>query len=78
MYAMDALKQAAKNAGVPNTHIGKALGYADNYVARIVLRGSTPQCDTMAKMLGVCGYALCAVPIEQVTDSMYEITPKDD
>ena len=74
MYAMDALKAAAKSRSVPTTHIGRKLGLADNYVAKTSAQRSNPQCDTMARMLDVCGYALCAIPYEQVTDDMIVIT----
>lgn len=77
MYAMDALTEITKRKGISARQIGRSMGMGDNYVARIVNRGSTPQCDTMARMLEVCGYALCAVPCEHVTDSMLQITPND-
>lgn len=73
MHANDVLKQAAATAGVPITHIGPALGKAPNYVNNSTSRSSTPRCDTMAAMLGVCGYALVAVPREDVPDTAIEI-----
>ena len=73
MHANDALKQAAAAAGVPITHIGPALGKAPNYVNNSSSRGSTPRCDTMAAMLSVCGYALCAIPREDIPESAIEL-----
>ena len=73
MHANDALKQAAATAGVPITHIRPALGKAPNYVNNSSSRGSTPRCDTMAAMLGVCGYAPCAIPRADVLESTIEI-----
>ena len=80
MHANDALKQAAATAGVPITHIGPALGKAPNYVNNSSSRGSTPRCDTMAAMLSVCGYALCAIPRGDVPESAIEIgeAPRKD
>ena len=66
MYAIDVLKEAAKMAGVPTTHIGKELGSDSAYVAKIANRGSVPRCDTMARMLDVCGYSLCAIPTDKI------------
>lgn len=57
MKAIDAVKGAAMSAGVPTTHIGRAMGKRDNYVAAVASRGSTPKADTLAAMLGVCGYS---------------------
>lgn len=75
MHANEALKQAAATAGVPITHIGPALGKALNYVNNSTSRGSTPRCDTMAAMLNVCGYALVAVPREDVPETAIELDP---
>lgn len=73
MYAIDVLKCAASAANVPITHIGQAIDKRPNYVSAIATRGSNPQCDTMASMLRVCGYELCAVPREAVTAEMLVI-----
>ena len=74
MYALDAVKEICKIQGISARKIGRDMGMGDNYVSRIANRGSVPRCDTMARMLDVCGYALCAVPYEQVTDNMVVIT----
>ena len=77
MDAMDALKAAAKKSGVPITHIGRKRGLSDNYVNNTISRGSTPKADTLAWMLEVCSYSLCAVPADLVTDDMLVITGED-
>lgn len=69
MQAVDALKAAASAASVPTTHIGPAMGKGPSYVANGAARGSSPRCDTMARMLSVCGYALVAVPLADVPAS---------
>lgn len=58
MKAIDALKEALNSSGIPITHIGLKLGRRPNYVSGIATRGSTPQADTLASMLSVCGYVL--------------------
>jgi len=68
MNAMQALKTVAKNEGIPLAHIGRKMGLADNYVNKTINRNSVPRVDTMAKMLDVCGYALCAIPKESIPD----------
>ena len=63
MKAIDALKEALNSSGIPVTHIGLKLGRRPNYVSGIATRGSTPQADTLASMLSVCGYVLAALPL---------------
>ena len=69
MKALDALKQAAQASGTPITHIGRIMGKSDNYVSKIATRGSTPQTDTMVKMLDACGYKLYAMPSDEKAPS---------
>lgn len=77
MQAIEAIKTAAARAGVPVTHIGPAMGKRANYVSSIASRGSSPQCDTAAAMLQACGYALAAVPADELTSSALVIDPAD-
>ena len=73
--AMDAVLTAARRAGVGVTEIGELMGKSKTYVSATAGRGSTPRADTLAKMLSVCGYALYAVPAENVPDDAIEIDP---
>ena len=66
MKATEAVKEAAALAGVPVTHIGRAMGKRDNYVSVLVNKDTTPKADTLASMLAPCGYVLAAVPRDQV------------
>lgn len=75
MRAYDALKAAANEAGMPLTHIGPAMGKPAPYVNTGISRGSTPKADTLAAMLGVCGYKLVAVPEADVPGSALVIDP---
>jgi len=77
MYAMDAIGEVLKREHISARNVGRLMGMGDNYVARIMNRGSVPRCDTMARMLNVCGYELCAVPRERVTPEMLAITATD-
>lgn len=77
MDTVEVLKQAANNAGVPITHIGVSMGKRPNYVSAIATRKSTPQCDTMARMLDVCGYGLYAIPYEDAPKDALQITAND-
>ncbi|MCR8907701.1 hypothetical protein NW198_03615 [Thermophilibacter sp. ET337] len=69
MEAYEALKEAGNRVGVPMYKIGRALGKPDSYVSNGITRGSSPRCDTMAKMAGVCGYGLALVPIQDMPES---------
>ena len=73
MKAIDAVKSAAASAGVPTTHIGRAMGKRDNYVSAVASRGSTPQ--ALAAMLDVCGYSLAAIPHTDLPESALVIDP---
>lgn len=75
MKAIDALKEAANSSGIPVAHIGLKLGRRPNYVSGIATRGSTPQANTLASMLSVCGYVLAALPADQVPESALVIDP---
>lgn len=77
MKAIDAVKSAEESAGVLTTHIGRALGKRGNYVSAVASRGSTPQADTLAAMLGVCGYSLAAIPHTDVPNSALVIDPAE-
>lgn len=75
MKAIDVLKEAANSSGIPVTHIRLKLGRRPNYVSGIATRGSTPQADTLASMLSVCGYVFAALPADQVLESALVIDP---
>lgn len=76
MKAIDAVKTAAQRSETPITHIGPAMGRGRTYANRIAARGSTPQADTLAAMLDVCGYALAAVPVDDLPASALVIDPR--
>lgn len=69
MDAIETVRGTAAAVGKPITHIGIELGRRPNYVNGVMSRGSTPQADTLAAMLGVCGYALAAVPVDDLPAS---------
>ena len=73
MDAYSAVVECAKREGVPVTHIGPAMGKNRAYVSGGVNQGGAPRADTLAKMLEICGYALCAVPKSLVDESMVRI-----
>lgn len=77
MYAMNALKQAAQNKGIPLDAIGQTMGKTRQYVSNTITRGSTPKADTLARMLDVCGYGLYAIPYEQAPKDALRITSTD-
>lgn len=41
------------------------MGKSRQYVNNTITRGSCPKADTLANMLAVCEYNLCALPIEE-------------
>lgn len=77
MKAYEAVRNASTVSGVPLTHIGPALGKSSTYVNNGDSRGSTPQADTLAAMLAVCGYKLAAVPADDLPASALVIDPAE-
>ena len=66
MKPLEVVRQAANSAGIPITHIGVSMGKARTYVNTAIAKNAIPQCDTMARMLDVCGYSLCAIPTDKI------------
>lgn len=73
MQFYDALYKIARSVGMSVNDIGVALGKTYTYVPSAKHRKSVPTVSNASKMLGTCGYALCAVKREDVTRSMYRI-----
>ena len=78
MEAYEALKEAAKRSDVPLYRIGREIGRNDAYVNSAMSRGSTPRCDTMAKMAAVCGHGLALVPVEDMPESALVIGGEEE
>lgn len=78
MDSKEALKEAAKNAGMTLRSVSLAMGKSENLLASTLNRGSTPRVDTVAGALGVCGYALAAVPLDSVPPDALVIDPPGD
>ena len=68
MEAMEALREVSNRVGKPMYQIGLDMGKTKNYISQTMSRGSTPKADTLAHMLKVCGYSLCAIPSDCVPD----------
>ena len=62
MRALDIIRVVMAETKTPPTSIGPALGKNRTYINSALANERTPRCDTMAKILGVCGYSLYAVP----------------
>ena len=75
MKATDTVRLAAKRAGLGTTELCSRIGRSGSYLAATASRGSTPKANNLAEMLEACGYALCAVPKEDVPESAIVIGP---
>lgn len=71
------IRTVSRLSGVSLNSIGRAMGRPDSYVSSGIARGSVPKADTLAAMLHVCGYCLCAVPIDDVPASAVIIDPTE-
>ena len=75
MEPMQTIKDAAARSGTPITHIGIKLGKRPNYVNAAISKGSRPRVDVFAAMLEPCGYALAAVPVDDIPASALVVDP---
>lgn len=66
MNGYKAIKAAAAARGVSVRQVLLKSGKAESYISKAINRGSSPTTDTAAQLLGSCGYALAAVPAEDV------------
>lgn len=62
MEAINAVKEAARRSGTSLIQIGPAMGKSASYVSVKATKGNSPQANTLAAMLGACGWSLVAVP----------------
>lgn len=74
MNTLDVVRECAKRANKPIYCIGLDMGKTKNYMSQTMSRGSVPKCDTMARMLEVCGYGLFALPIDDAPKDALRIT----
>lgn len=66
---LEALREASTESGVPLTHIGPAMGKRPNYASVYLNKRRDPSTTTAAAMLAPCGYALAAVPFDDLPAS---------
>lgn len=74
MDALSVLKTVANETNTPITHIGIAMGHKRTYANTVISKGAIPRCDTMARMLNVCGYGLYAMPMDTAPQDAIQIT----
>ena len=69
MNYWEVLYTAADNVGVNTTDIGPKLGMSRGYISAAKAKGAIPSVSNAARFLGACGYALCAVPDDDIPES---------
>lgn len=75
MKFVDLLYEVASKTGTPVTKIGLGIGTGREYVSRMKRNGTDPSTSNAARMLGVCGWKLVAVPEDDVPESALVISP---
>lgn len=75
MHVYQAIRTAAKRSGVSLIDIGPAMGHNKAYVSSMISTGRRPVYSTLARVLGACGYSLCAVPRGKEPKSAIVIDP---
>ena len=76
MNFYDIVAICAKNADMSVNRLSVALGHSDNYLRNFKSMKRDTGVSNAARIFDICGYALCAVPKDKVTDDMLEITPR--
>ena len=61
----------ADKVGIPTTQIGPKLGFSREYVANNKSKRINPSLTVAARILDVCGYALCALPKTDIPENAY-------
>ena len=77
MNFYEAVAICAKNAGTNLHSISKSLGHSENYISNLKSMGRITSVENAARILEKCGYSLCAVPNDELAESMLEITPTE-
>lgn len=62
---------------MPISNIGPAMGKSRQYFHSLSGNNSTPRCDTMATMLDLFGYGLCAMPYEEIPEGAIRLEVPD-
>lgn len=75
MHVYQAIRTAAKRSGMSLIEIGPKLGHGKAYVSSMITTGRMPKTDTLARVLGACGFALCAVPKGKLPKGAIPIDP---
>mgnify|MGYP003372716555 FL=1 len=75
---MSAIRHAAETADIRVSAIGPALGKSSNYFSATATRGTDPSAGNVARMLGVCGWSLCAMPSDVVPAAALIIGDDDE
>jgi len=72
------LYQAAKRSHVNTTDIGPKLGLSRGYISAQKTKGIDTSVSNAARLLGVCGFSLCAIPSDKVPDEALVINHSDE
>lgn len=74
----DVLEKASVHSGMSYRTISSKLGRVPNYIAVMRNKGRIPSVDNAAALLDVCGYALCAIPENEIPENALRITSDTD
>ena len=78
MKAMQALRHISRITNMSFYSISLGIGKSRQYVSNVATRDTTPSASNYAKMLEVCGYALCAVPADKIPSYAIIIDDNDE
>ena len=78
MKAYDAVRIAARNSGTSITSLSLSCAKSQNAISDAARKGKDPSSATLSGYLERCGYALAAVPEDDLPESALVINGKDE
>ncbi len=77
MKPLDLTLEIISRADKAESRAGVEAGMTKGYIGSLKTQGKQPSLDAMMRLLGVCGYALCAVPRDEIPPNALVIGDED-
>lgn len=78
MYFYDIVYTLAAKNQISIENLSLKLGKTASYIPAQKSRRSSPKVDTASTLVSACGYTLCAVPKDEIPESAFVISIKDE
>lgn len=68
MELWDVVNKVKADSGLSDRALSERLRRSSGYFSALKAQNKDPQTSTVVRMLGACGYALAAVPVDALPD----------